>query len=280
MRQKKLKKAIKTNAVIKMIMEKNYIKNDMMFIVKSEIRLKILTELNDKPQTIRQIVDNTKMAYSSVSNNLNKLEYKNHVEKENRVYTITPMTKIYFNQLMDFKKSIDVVENFDSLWYKHNITYINDELIENITQLYDSKLIETNPIDIYKTHDNIIKQLKVSKNIKGILPYIHPDYPQLIENILENNGNVELIMQKNIFQGLISQINSKLKSKCVKKGSLKIHLLKENLDIYLLICDETMNLGLFKNDGSYDQNRILNSNTKDSLIWANSLFENIKSSVI
>lgn len=101
-----------------MIMEKNYLKNDMMFILKSEIRLKILTELKDKPQTIRQIVDNTKMAYSSVSNNLNKLEYKNHVEKENRVYTITPMTKIYFNQLMDFKKSIDVVENFDSLWYK------------------------------------------------------------------------------------------------------------------------------------------------------------------
>ena len=158
-----------------MIMEKNYLKNDMMFILKSEIRLKILTELKDKPQTIRQIVDNTKMAYSSVSNNLNKLEYKNHVEKENRVYTITPMTKIYFNQLMDFKKSIDVVENFDSLWYKHNIKYINNELIENITQLYDSKLIETNPIDIYKTHDNIIKQLKVSKNIKGILPYIHPD---------------------------------------------------------------------------------------------------------
>ena len=55
-----------------MIMEKNYLKNDMMFILKSEIRLKILTELKDKPQTIRQIVDNTKMAYSSVSNNLNQ----------------------------------------------------------------------------------------------------------------------------------------------------------------------------------------------------------------
>ena len=280
MRCKKIVKTIKTNAVMKMKLEENYMKNDMMFIVKSEIRLKILTELIDKPQTIRQIVDNTKMAYSSVSNNLNKLEYKNHVIKENRVYTITPMTKIYFNQLMDFKKSIDVVENFDSFWYKHNIAYINDELIENITQLYESKLIETNPIDIYKTHDNIKNQLKISKNIRGILPYIHPDYPQLIENIMKNNGKVELIMQKNIFQGLISQINPELKSKCIKNGSLKIHILKNHLDIYLLICDESMNLGLFKNDGSYDQNRILNSNTKDSLVWANNLFENIKTEVI
>ena len=48
---------MKTNAVMKMKLEENYMKNDMMFIVKSEIRLKILTELIDKPQTIRQIVE-------------------------------------------------------------------------------------------------------------------------------------------------------------------------------------------------------------------------------
>lgn len=92
-------------------MTENYIDKDILFIVKSEIRLKILTELNEKPQTIREIVDNTNMIYSSVSNNMNKLEYKNHVIKENRTYSINPMTKIYFNQLMEFKKSIDVIQN-------------------------------------------------------------------------------------------------------------------------------------------------------------------------
>ena len=53
-----------------MMMNEQYIQKDIMFIVKSEIRLKILTELNDKPQTIKEIVNKTKMAYSSVSNNL------------------------------------------------------------------------------------------------------------------------------------------------------------------------------------------------------------------
>ena len=101
-----------------MMMNEQYIQKDIMFIVKSEIRLKILTELNDKPQTIKEIVNKTKMAYSSVSNNLNKLEYKKHVIKENRIYTMTPMTKLYFNQLMEFKKSIDVIKNFNSFWYK------------------------------------------------------------------------------------------------------------------------------------------------------------------
>ena len=263
-----------------MILGKNYIEKDMLFIVKSEIRLKILTELNDEPQTIKDIVNKTNIAYSSVSNNMNKMEYKNHVTKENRVYTMTPMTKLYFNQLMEFKKSVDVIKNFNSLWYNHDINNINNELIENITELYESELIETDPIDIYKTHNNIRAQLENSKNVKGILPYIHPDYPKLIENIMRNNGKIELIMGKDIYKGLISQIDKDLKNRCIKNSSLKIHILKENLDIYLLICDESMNLGLFKIDGSYDQNRILNSNTPKSIKWANDLFETMKMKVI
>ncbi len=87
-------------------------------------------------------------------------------------------------------------------------------------------------------------------------------------------------MEKDIYLGLISQINSDLKNRSVRNGSLNVHILKNNLDIYLLICDNSMNLGLFKNDGSYDQNRILNSDNPDSLKWANTLFENIKSRVI
>ncbi len=267
-------------AVMKMIIERNYIDEDMMFIVKSEIRLKILTELNKQPQSIKEIVKKTNMAYSSVSNNLNKMEYKNHVIKENRIYELTPMTQLYFNQLMEFKRSVDVVKNFDKFWDKHDLTYLNDESVNNITELYGSELIETNPIDIYKTHNNVKSQLKASENVKGILPYIHPEYPELFEKILQNNGRIELIIQKDVYKIMSTQIDAKLRQKSIKNGNLKIHILTNNVDIYLLICDKKMNLGLFKNDGSYDQNRILNSDTKESLHWAKNLFETIKQSVI
>lgn len=263
-----------------MIVNNEYIDDDLMFIVKSEIRLKILTELSIKPQSITEIVKKTNMAYSSVSNNISKLEDKNHVKKENKKYELSPMTKIYFNQLMEFKKSLDVIENFDSLWDKHDLTYLNNDAIKNITELYECKLIETNPTDIYKTHNTVKNQMKSSKKIKAILPYIHPDYPKLIEKILEDDGQIELIMQREIYKGLISNVDNKLKQRSIKAGNLRVHIINKNIDIYLLICDNSMNLGLFKNDGSYDQNRILNSDTKESLNWANNLFNTIKESVI
>ena len=125
---------------------------------------------------------------------------------------------------------------------------------------------------------SIIEQLRKQKNdIKiNVLRTTRLD----IDINLKNEGKIELIMEKNIYHGLISQMNRDLKNKSIRNGSLNVHVLKDNPDIYLLICDGSMNLGLFKNDGSYDQNRILNSNDSESLKWANALFENIKSRVI
>ena len=245
-----------------MISEKEYINRNIFFILKSEIRLNILSELNEKSQSIADIVNKTNMAYSSVSSNMHKLEFYNHVKRIGKIYEINPMTRIYINQIIEFKKSIDVVKNFDNFWNKHDIKYINNESIEDITYLYESKLIETSPIEIYKTHDIIKNQLKESNNIKAILPYIHPDYPQLIEEILKNNGQIDLVINRTIYKSIIQNMDKQLRHDHIKKGNLKITLQNNSLEIYLLICDNTMNLGLFKNDGSYDQNRILNSNSE------------------
>ena len=91
-----------------MISEKEYIDRNIFFILKSEIRLNILSELNDKSQSIGDIVNKTNMAYSSVSSNMHKLEYYNHVKRIGKIYEINPMTKIYINQIIEFKKSMPI----------------------------------------------------------------------------------------------------------------------------------------------------------------------------
>ena len=118
-----------------------------------------------------------------------------------------------------------------------------------------------------------------SKNVKAIFPYLHPEYPEMIGNILSNGGTIELILPKNIFKELVFRINEKARKKAIKNGTLKIYSFKKDLNLYLSICDETMSLGLFKNDGSFDQNRILISDDLKSHIWAEELFEHVKTQV-
>ena len=64
----------------------NEINDDIKFLAKSEIRLKILSELNERPNDIRGLVKKTKITYSSVSSNVNKLEANNYIKKVEKKY--------------------------------------------------------------------------------------------------------------------------------------------------------------------------------------------------
>ncbi len=256
------------------------INNDIKFLAKSEIRLKILSELQNSPNSVHGLVKKTKITYSSVSSNITKLEQNNYIKKIKSKYYLNPMTKIYFHTLMDFKRSVEIINEYSDFWDRHNLNQISIDSIKNITDLKDSELIETTPLDIYKTHNTIKCQIMESKSLKAIFPYLHPEYPQLIENILKDNGKVELIIPKNISNAITSKINVKLKQKALKNEKLIIHPSKHDLNVYITICDKSMSFGLFKNDKSFDQNRILISDNEKSKNWAENLFENIKYDVI
>ena len=249
--------------------------NDIKFLAKSEIRLKILSELQKKPKSIKEIVKDTKITYSSVSSNLSKLEEHEYIVKHKNKYHINSLSAIYYNSLMDFKASIDLINDFNEFWGKHNIDQLSIDSIQNINDLKDSKLIETTPIDIYKTHNTIKERITESKNIKAIFPYLHPEYPQLIEDMLKNDGCVEILIHRNMFREIIFKIDNETRKNATKNEKLKVYTTKNDLRLYLTVCDKSMSLGLFKNDGSFDQNRILLSESEKSIFWANNLFETI-----
>ena len=79
-----------------------------------------------------------------------------------------------------------------------------------------------------------------------------------------------------MFKEIILKINDETRKYASKNGKLKVYATKNDLKLYLTICDETMSLGLFKNDGSFDQNRLLISTNDKSQKWANNLFKSIK----
>ena len=257
----------------------NNIDNDIKFLAKSEIRLKILNELDKHPDNVRGLVKKTNIAYSSVSNNIGKLENHDYITKVENKYYINPMTQVYYKTLMDFKNSVELVNDYDSFWNKHNLNQLSITSIKRITDLKNSELIETTPIDIYKTHNTIKNQIMNTKNIKAIFPYLHPEYPNLIEGILKNNGTVELIVPKSIFKELLFRVNDNVRRKALRYKKLKVYSFKNDLNLYLTICDENMSLGLFKNDGSFDQNRVLVSSDEQSHEWAEELFNHIKKQV-
>jgi len=79
---------------------------------------------------------------------------------------------------------------------------------------------------------------------------------------------------------LMEPIDKDLKNDAIKNDKLKLYSASNDLHLYLTVCDKKMSLGLFKNDDSFDQNRILISQDSKSYQWADELFNHVKHRVI
>lgn len=250
------------------------IANKLKFLAKSEIRLQILDCLKEKEFTISEISKKTGLRYSSVSSNISKLELNNYIKRIKNKYTINNITLLYLNHVLELRNTIKIIKKFDEFWSKHKINEINDKLLNSLNDLYKATLIESSPIEIYKIHNITKEQILESKNIKAVFPFLHPEYPEILTRLLKDDAEVELIISDKIYNDLVHNIEKELR----KKETFKVQSTLDSLDIYLVIGENFMNLGLFKTDGSFDQNRLLTSNNPKAIKWGNTLFESIKSS--
>lgn len=254
----------------------NKTKEEMLFLSKSEIRLNILKCLKERSATVKEIVKITELTYSSVSSNVKKLENNKCIKKnENNKFEISHMTRIYLDSLLNFSNCLKFINRYEEFLNKHNINEISDNELENINSLINSELIKSTPIDIYKTHNSIKSFLLNSHDIKAVLPFLHPDYPKILENRLLEGGSLQLIVPDEIYKNLILKIDSNIRRKSLENGKLIVYKTRVTVEIYLTIGERRTSLGLFKNDNSFDQNRILTSIDEEAIKWSENLFSNI-----
>ncbi|MBR4396292.1 MAG: DUF1724 domain-containing protein, partial [Methanobrevibacter sp.] len=76
----------------------------------------------------------------------------------------------------------------------------------------------------------------------------------------------------------IRDIGKDVVKKGIYDGNFSIKYLSEDLKIALAISNEFVSVGLFKLDGTYDQNRLLLSNKKRAIIWGLAIFDSYNES--
>ena len=253
-----------------------YIENDLKFFVNSKIRMKILSCLAYGSLTMKDIHIKSNLTYSSISNNIRKLEERGYVVKKYGEYQLNNLIKMKLQDIIDFNDSINVINEYSNFWPYHKTESIDNNSLKKISQLKGSKIIESNPTDIYKTHNYFKDLLKESKDVKSIFPFIHPEYSTIFEKLIENGSNIELLFPKSISTSFIRLMDPYLVKTALNEGKLKIKSLDNEIKFALTVANNFISFGLFKEDNSYDQNKILVSKTKKAIDWGNKTFESYK----
>jgi predicted transcriptional regulator len=174
-------------------------------------------------------------------------------------------------------KTTAVISRFQRLWLKHDLSGIPPELIKEIGDLYKSTLIESESGELFKPHQTYQKILLESKYVKGVSPIFCLDYVDIFQNMaIENDTDIELILTNDIFKKTMEGIDSKtLKylQDFMSRDKVKLWVINDEVKTAFTVTDKYLSLGLFQENGNYDNTKDLVSDDHDAVTWGNRLFE-------
>lgn len=260
-----------TTLVVNVEKNKKYLKSyesvseDIKYLTNSLVRLKIMACLYDKPQNMKDLNDLTGISYSSISSNMHDLELKGYLYRESNKYFLSNALKLKIENLMEFKEVLTLLNEFFNILDKHLVEMIPNQSIAELYLLGKATLLESDDIDVYRMYNYIENSLTFANEVKCVLPFYYESFDRKLNALIEINKPVEAIIPYSLTTTFEEKSN--IKNLSTYKG-------KNN---FLLVCtDDVMILGLFKENGYFDQNRLLTSKNPDSIKWAENLFENFK----
>lgn len=264
----KISNTIRWSTVVE---EKNLLKNyekiseDMKYVTNSLSRLKILASLYEGPKNMKELTYDTGLSYGSISSNMHESELRGYLYRESNKYFLSNSMKLQIENVLEFGITVEILNNFFNILDKHLVGMIPNQSIAELYLLGKASLIESNDTDAYRTYNYIENALKEAEYVNCVLPFYYEGFNSLLNDLVKDKKDVEAIVFKEIFP--IFEERSKIK---------KLSSFSENNNFLLISTDKAMILGLFKEDGNFDQNRLLISKNEDSIRWANNLFKNFK----
>jgi len=252
-----------------------FVRKDLKFLTNSQIRLEIVNSIANTIKPIKNIHKETNLPYSAISINIKHLEERNFLQSDYNGYILNNLTKIFFKELIEFNKSINMVNKFSDFFNDHKFEEVDEDFLKDIVYLNNSEIIESSLVDVYKVHNTIIKSVSNSNEVYCVFTFIHPDYPIVFQELVNNHVNIRLLLSDDIFSTFKDMMKNKIVDRGLKNKNLNLRRFKNPKNLFLIGSNDFIYLGLFKEDNSFDQNRILFSTNKNAIKWGTELFNKL-----
>jgi len=241
------------------------IAEDVKFVTNSFVRLKVLVTLLEEPRNMKEITDLTGLSYSSVSSTMHDLELKHWIYRHQNKYYLSNSTRVRIANLIELDQTISVLDNFFNILQGHIIDMLPFESVLEFHMLHNANFIESQGVDAYRTYNFIQNCLAEAEFVKCIMPIFYEPFFDILCDMISSKGDVEIYVPQNLLNSFER-----------KSGIETLKPFDELNSFLLIITDNVMILGLFMDNGYFDQTRILTSSHEDPIVWANNLYENLK----
>lgn len=246
----------------------------MDIVTLSGIRKELLLYLDDGPHSLSEIRDRFDITSPEVSPRIKELIEHKLVKFEDKKYHLTPMGKTIVSSFRPFVNTLNVFDQYPDFWESHDLTSIPENFLLRIGEIKNYIIIEDDMDDINRTKVEGIELVMQSKYLLAVSMLYDNDMPDLLIKLLDNNVNVSIIINKNVFEKLIGDDLSFNKYK--EYSNFSAYISNENIRTAFTVNDFSIFFSLCYLNGKFDLHSNCISNEKSAINWGTDLFEYYK----
>lgn len=244
----------------------------MKILIDSEKRKNLLLLLRENSKTLDEIRESLKVTSSGIIPQIRIMEERHLIARTNGKYELTEMGGVISDYFCNFEGIEKIFNKNMKFWDQHKITAIPEEFRLRLHELGNYEIVKSTPTDIFKPHNEDMRNLAKASFMKGLSSVMHPDYPRYICDLAEKGLVVSIIITEEMLNTLKKTYREELR-RCSCLDNICLSLYFEKIELTFVATDHFLSLRLFQKNGDYDFHEKIMSFDKSAIRWGIDLFD-------
>ncbi len=225
--------------------------NELLNVISaSDKRRNLLILLKSGPKEWDDIKRILKVTSTGMLPQVKILEEEHLIERNGRLFSLTPMGKILATHMEPLIRTMDVFDKNRKFWREHNIGVLPLEILLHIDELGNYQILENSDEEIFDIN-TFLKNITQSKVLKGISHTIHPKYPNFFLTLAQKGVESHLILTPGVYR-IVREKYHDLLEDWLACPAAHLYVPDEDLKFSYVVTDRYFSISLFYNTGIFD----------------------------
>jgi predicted transcriptional regulator len=245
--------------------------SDLLSVISaSDKRRNLLILLDSGSREWDEIKDTLKVTSTGMLPQVKILEEEHLVVRDGRKFSLTPMGKVLTGHMEPLIRTMDIFDKNKKFWHEHYIEALPYEILLDIRDLGDYKIIENSDEEIFDIN-TFLMNISQSKVVRGISHTVHPKYPNFFLDLAKNGVETSLILTHGVFKIVKSKYRDSLEE-WINLENANLYVSKEDIKFSFVVTDSYFSISLFYNSGMFDSKNDVTSSAASALKWGERIF--------
>jgi predicted transcriptional regulator len=239
----------------------------------SDLRKNLAEALRDgKKLTLSELGEQVGASSPAAVHALRELA-KEHLihQDEKRNYSLTNIGEIVVRKLEEINVTIDALSKNRQFWLEHDLSDFPSNLLDQVGALADGTVVSSTPTDLFKVFSTFFILLENAKKICGVSPIFIDELTSQFVKLVARDVPVELVVTPDVMDAIFRTADREELEKALKV-KLKLYTIEPRPTAAFTVTDYFLQLGFFRQDGTYDWSNDLLSYSPEAIKWGRKVF--------